>query len=103
MKLTRSCIGEHLRRGRRADGRGVHEVRNLFLQAGNISPALHRSGIFYRDDTHIFLTLTLRGPGSSQLIDTIESKNERKDFIHHYNFPPYSVGKLVVLEVLIDE
>ncbi|MCD5381064.1 MAG: polyribonucleotide nucleotidyltransferase, partial [Candidatus Pacebacteria bacterium] len=82
-----------LEEGRRADGRGMDEVRELFAKAGEVSPALHGSGIFYRGGTHIFSALTLGGPDSAQLIDTIETQNHKKNFIHHYNFPPYSVGE----------
>lgn len=82
-----------IERGVRADGRAMDEVRPLFAQAGNISPALHGSGIFYRGETHIFTALTLAGPDASQIIETIEAKELKKTFIHHYNFPPYSVGE----------
>ncbi|MCA9357406.1 polyribonucleotide nucleotidyltransferase, partial [Candidatus Kaiserbacteria bacterium] len=82
-----------LEEGKRADGRSMDAVRELFAQAGNISPALHGSGIFYRGGTHIFSALTLAGPDSSQVIDTIEDPDSKKTFLHHYNFPPYSVGE----------
>lgn len=79
--------------GKRADGRGFDEVRPLFAQAGGISPVLHGSGIFYRGGTHIFTALTLGGPEAAQMLDTMESRDEKKRFMHHYNFPPYSVGE----------
>lgn len=72
----------------RPDGRGMDEVRPLFAQAGGISPALHGSGIFYRGETHIFTALTLGGPDDSQILDTIEENGTKKQFMHHYNFPP---------------
>ena len=77
----------------RADGRGMDEVRPLYAQAGGISPALHGSGIFYRGETHIFSALTLGGPDDSQILDTIEENGTKKHFMHHYNFPPFSVGE----------
>lgn len=80
-------------RNERADGRGMDDVRELFAQAGGISPVLHGSGIFYRGGTHIFTALTLGGPESAQLIDTIEVQEGKKRFMHHYNFPPFSVGE----------
>ncbi len=91
-------IDEELHRGaieagQRADGRGLDEVRNLYAQAGRISPVLHGSGIFYRGDTRIFSALTLGGPEAAQVIDSIESSPEKKRFMHHYNFPPFSVGE----------
>jgi polyribonucleotide nucleotidyltransferase len=82
-----------IERGERADGRGMDEVRDLYAKAGGVSPALHGSGIFYRGETHIFTALTLGGPDDSQIIDTIEESNGKKHFMHHYNFPPFSVGE----------
>lgn len=79
--------------GKRADGRSLDEVRPLFAQAGGISPVLHGSGIFYRGGTHIFSALTLGGPEAAQTIDSVESHDVKKRFMHHYNFPPYSVGE----------
>jgi len=79
--------------GKRADGRQLDEVRPLFAQAGGISPVLHGTGIFYRGDTHIFTALTLGGPEAAQLIDTMEDRSLSKRFMHHYNFPPFSVGE----------
>lgn len=82
-----------LTEGKRADGRAMDEVRELYAQAGDVSPVLHGSGIFYRGGTHIFTALTLGGPDAAQLIDTIESQDAKKRFMHHYNFPPFSVGE----------
>lgn len=82
-----------LAQGKRADGRGFDEVRELYAKAGGLSPVLHGSGIFYRGGTHIFSALTLGGPEAALLIDSIESKETKKRFMHHYNFPPFSVGE----------
>ena len=82
-----------LDRGVRPDGRGMSELRPLFAQAGGISPILHGSGVFYRGGTHMFTALTLGGPEDSQLIDTMESQETKKRFMHHYNFAPFSVGE----------
>lgn len=79
--------------GQRADGRGMDEVRPLFAKAGGLSPVLHGSGIFYRGDTHIFTALTLGGPEAAQMVDTMEERSVNKRFMHHYNFPPFSVGE----------
>lgn len=78
---------------KRADSRAFDQVRELYAQAGGISPVLHGSGIFYRGETHIFTALTLGGPESAQLLDTIEEQDTKKHYIHHYNFPPFSVGE----------
>ena len=88
-ELHRGAIEE----GKRADGRGMDEIRDLYAQAGRRSPVLHGSGIFYRGGTHIFSALTLGGPEAAQIIDSIELADTKKRFMHHYNFPPFSVGE----------
>ncbi|PIT91127.1 polyribonucleotide nucleotidyltransferase [Candidatus Kaiserbacteria bacterium CG10_big_fil_rev_8_21_14_0_10_49_17] len=77
----------------RADGRRMDEVREIQAKAGGISPIIHGTGIFYRGGTHIFSALTLGGPGEAQVIDSMESQDTTKRFMHHYNFPPFSVGE----------
>lgn len=79
--------------GKRADNRAFDELRPLFAKAGGVSPILHGSGIFYRGGTHVFTALTLGGPGDSQIVDSMESQESTKQFMHHYNFPPYSSGE----------
>ncbi len=79
--------------GVRIDGRKTNELRPLYAKAGGVSPVLHGSGIFYRGGTHIFSALTLGGPEDTQIIDSIEEREEKKRFMHHYNFPPFSVGE----------
>ncbi len=77
---------------KRVDGRGFDDLRPLYAKAGGISPVLHGSGIFYRGGTHIFSALTLGAPGDSQVIDGMETQINKR-FMHHYNFPPFSVGE----------
>lgn len=93
-------VDKELHRGtleekKRADGRSLDELRPLFAQAGGISPILHGCGIFYRGETHIFTALTLGGPEAAQIIDSIEEGGNaaKKRYMHHYNFPPFSVGE----------
>jgi polyribonucleotide nucleotidyltransferase len=88
-ELHRGAIEDKVR----ADGRGLDELRALYAQAGGVSPVLHGSGIFYRGATHIFTALTLGGPEAAQLIDSIEESEVKKRYMHHYNFPPFSVGE----------
>ncbi|OGI71494.1 polyribonucleotide nucleotidyltransferase [Candidatus Nomurabacteria bacterium RIFCSPHIGHO2_02_FULL_35_13] len=78
---------------KRADGRAMDELRDLYVQAGGISSILHGSGIFYRGGTHMLSVLTLAGPEEKLLVDDMESKEEKR-FMHHYNFPPYSSGEV---------
>ena len=82
-----------LKNNKRADGRGIDELRPLFAQAGGISSILHGSGIFYRGGTHILTALTLGGPADAQIINGMEESTDAKRFMHHYNFPPYSTGE----------
>ncbi|MFA5838879.1 MAG: polyribonucleotide nucleotidyltransferase [Candidatus Paceibacterota bacterium] len=81
-----------IKKDERADGRKMDELRPLFAQAGGVSETLHGTGIFYRGGTHVLSVLTLGGPDDTQLLDGIEL-NEKKRFMHHYNFPPFSVGE----------
>ncbi len=77
---------------KRADGRAMDEVRDLYAQAGGISSQLHGSGIFYRGGTHVLSVLTLGGPDDRNTVDGLQLKEEKR-FMHHYNFPPYSAGE----------
>jgi polyribonucleotide nucleotidyltransferase len=78
---------------KRADGRKMDELRDLYAQAGGISSILHGSGIFYRGGTHVLSVLTLGGPEERNLVDGLQLKVEKR-FMHHYNFPPYSAGEV---------
>lgn len=83
---------EAIKNDKRADGRGMDEIRPLFAQAGGVSPILHGTGIFFRGGTHILSALTLGSPGDAQVIDGLIVQ-EKKRFMHHYNFPPFSTGE----------
>jgi len=84
---------EALEKDRRPDGRKMNEVRPISAKVGSITPIIHGSGLFYRGGTHILSLLTLGGPDDAQLLNDIENIDGKKRFIHHYNFPPYSVGE----------
>jgi polyribonucleotide nucleotidyltransferase len=77
---------------KRADGRKMDEVRDLYAQAGGLSKIIHGSGIFYRGGTHVLSVLTLGGPEDKHLIEGMDIKLEKR-FMHHYNFPPFSAGE----------
>ncbi len=87
--LHQSAIKEN----KRADGRAMDEVRDLYAQAGGLSSILHGSGIFYRGGTHVLSVLTLGGPEDKHMVDGMTEKTEKR-FMHHYNFPPYSGGEV---------
>jgi len=75
----------------RPDARGMDELRPLSAKAGGISSLLHGTGVFYRGGTHVLSVVTLGGPGDAQIIEGAEE--EKKSYMHHYNFPPYSSGE----------
>lgn len=77
---------------KRADGRAMDGLRDLYAQAGGLSSILHGSGIFYRGGTHVLSVLTLGGPEDRHMIDNMQTNTEKR-FMHHYNFPPYSAGE----------
>ena len=84
---------EAINNNRRQDGRKMDEIRPLYAQAGGISNMIHGTGLFYRGGTHVLSALTLGGPEDAQLLDTIEFQDTKKNYMHHYNFPPFSVGE----------
>jgi len=83
---------EAIEKERRVDGRALTEIRSLFAQAGGLSKVVHGAGFFYRGETHVLTVLTLGGPKDSQILEGMEIQ-DRKYFMHHYNFPPFSVGE----------
>ena len=80
-----------LRDGKRPDGRGVKEIRQLTSEVG-LLPRTHGSALFTRGETQILGVATLGSVGDAQRLDTL-TPEETKRFMLHYNFPPYSVGE----------
>lgn len=81
-----------LEESKRPDGRAMDQVREL---SGTIDllPRVHGTGLFNRGSTQTLSIVTLGSPGEAQIID--EMKDEvKKRFMHHYNFPPFSVGEV---------
>jgi polyribonucleotide nucleotidyltransferase len=76
---------------RRPDGRGTEEIRPIECEVG-VSPRTHGSGLFTRGQTQIMTLCTLGTAKEGQRIDDLSLENERR-YMHHYNFPPYSVGE----------
>jgi polyribonucleotide nucleotidyltransferase len=76
---------------RRPDGRGTEEVRPIETEVG-VSPRTHGSALFTRGQTQIMSLLTLGTAKEGQRIDDLSLETDRR-FMHHYNFPPYSVGE----------
>jgi polyribonucleotide nucleotidyltransferase len=76
---------------RRPDGRGTEEIREIECEAG-VAPRTHGSALFTRGQTQIMTLLTLGTAKEGQRIDDLSLETDRR-FMHHYNFPPYSVGE----------
>ncbi|MGE5273907.1 MAG: polyribonucleotide nucleotidyltransferase [Verrucomicrobiota bacterium] len=76
---------------RRPDGRGAEEIRPIETEVG-VSPRTHGSALFTRGQTQIMSLLTLGTAKEGQRIDDLSLETDRR-YMHHYNFPPYSVGE----------
>ena len=77
--------------GKRVDGRGINEIRPLAAEVG-LLPRVHGSGMFTRGQTQVLTLCTLGTLGDAQELDTIFEEKEKR-YIHHYNFPSFSVGE----------
>ncbi|HET8570191.1 MAG TPA: polyribonucleotide nucleotidyltransferase [Candidatus Limnocylindria bacterium] len=78
--------------GLRPDGRGTKDIRELEIEVG-VLPRTHGSAMFRRGQTQVLSVTTLGPSGDEQIIDTL-SPVDTKRWMHHYNFPPYSVGEV---------
>lgn len=81
-----------LQNERRLDGRKPSDVRNIKGETG-LLPRTHGSGLFQRGMTQVLNVCTLGGPEDIMIVDGM-FEEENKRYIHHYNFPPYSVGEV---------
>ncbi|MEN1759398.1 polyribonucleotide nucleotidyltransferase [Anoxynatronum sibiricum] len=94
--LLKQIVKEELRsrvitEKKRIDDRGLDEIRSISSEVGLI-PKTHGSGLFTRGDTQALTITTLGALGDVQMIDGL-SEEEEKRYMHHYNFPPFSVGE----------
>ena len=76
----------------RIDGRKCEEIRQISCEVG-LLPRVHGTGLFTRGQTQVLTNATLGAIGDEQLLDGLGDE-ESKRFMHHYNFPPYSVGEV---------
>ena len=81
-----------LKTNRRVDGRELDELRELSAEV-SVLPRTHGSGLFQRGETQVLSIVTLGSPGDEQTLDTMEESGTKR-FMHHYNFPPFSVGEV---------
>ncbi|MXV89288.1 MAG: polyribonucleotide nucleotidyltransferase [Acidimicrobiia bacterium] len=90
--LSKSIVRERiLGEGRRIDGRGTSDLRPLSAEVGVIAMT-HGSGLFQRGETQVLNVTTLGTQRMDQIVDGIDP-TERKRYLHHYNFPPFSTGE----------
>ncbi|CAG7845360.1 Polyribonucleotide nucleotidyltransferase [Pseudoclavibacter triregionum] len=90
--VTKTVVrGRILREGKRIDGRGVADIRQLDAEV-DVIPRVHGSAIFQRGETQILGVTTLNMLKMEQQIDSL-SPIDHKRYLHHYNFPPYSTGE----------
>jgi polyribonucleotide nucleotidyltransferase len=78
--------------GKRPDGRKTDELREIGSEI-SLLPHCHGSGLFNRGTTQALSILTLAAPGMEQWVETMEIELTKKRFMHHYVFPPFSVGE----------
>ncbi|HQD29799.1 polyribonucleotide nucleotidyltransferase [Acetivibrio saccincola] len=91
-KLERKVVRKYiLEEGKRVDGRALDEIRPLSAEVG-LLPRVHGSGLFQRGQTQVLTTVTLGAMSEVQMLDGIDLE-ETKRYMHHYNFPGYSVGE----------
>jgi polyribonucleotide nucleotidyltransferase len=76
----------------RVDGRKLDEVRPIYCQVGLLPNRVHGTGLFQRGLTQVMSVATLGTPGDAQMMDDLHPEEEKR-YLHHYNFPPYSVGE----------
>ncbi len=96
-KVFKNITKELMRRqiiedGVRVDGRKLDEVRPVSCQVGLLPSRVHGSGLFNRGLTQVLSTATLGTPGDAQKLDDLNPEEDKR-YLHHYNFPPYSVGE----------
>ena len=77
--------------GKRVDGRGINEIRPLNAEV-SLLPRTHGSGMFTRGQTQVLTVATLASTRDAQILDDLGTEDSKR-YMHHYNFPPYSVGE----------
>lgn len=90
-KFQKKIVKAWLLEGHRVDGRKSNEIRPLDAEVG-ILPRVHGSGLFTRGQTQVLSACTLDTLSANQKLDTIWEETEKR-YMHHYNFPGYSVGE----------
>ena len=90
-KLQKKIVRNWLYEGKRVDGRGIDDIRPLAAEVG-VLPRVHGSGLFTRGQTQVLTVATLGPVSDAQKIDGLDEEDTKR-YMHHYNFPSYSVGE----------
>ena len=90
-QVVKETVRASILEGKRPDGRDPTEIRPISCSVG-IVPRAHASGLFTRGETQVLSIATLGSTGDQQRLDNL-SPEEKKRFLHHYNFPSFSVGE----------
>ncbi len=90
-RMQKKIVKRWLLAGKRVDGRSMDEIRPLAAEVAVI-PRVHGSGLFTRGQTQVLTVATLNTMSAAQKLDTIWEEDSKR-FMHHYNFPSYSVGE----------
>ena len=90
-KLQKKIVRNWLYEGKRVDGRGLDDIRPLAAEVG-VLPRVHGSGLFTRGQTQVLTVATLGPVSDAQKIDGLDEEDTKR-YMHHYNFPSYSVGE----------
>lgn len=90
-KLQKKIVRNWLYEGKRVDGRGIDEIRPLSAEVG-LLPRVHGSGLFTRGQTQVLTIATLGPVSDAQKIEGLDEEDSKR-YMHHYNFPSYSVGE----------
>lgn len=88
MTVRRMILREH----KRPDGRGIEEIRKLSAEV-DVLPRVHGSALFSRGQTQALTVTTLGAISEGQRLDGLDANETGKRYIHHYNFPGFSVGE----------
>ncbi len=87
-EITRAILDDK----RRVDGRPLDQIRLLEADVTSILPRTHGSALFSRGETQVMSIVTIGAPGDEQSLEGLEGESKKR-YIHHYNFPPFSVGE----------
>ena len=86
-EITRAIVDEK----KRVDGRALDEIRDLSAEVA-LLPRNHGTSLFSRGETQVMSIVTLGSPGMEQSLEGVDGQSKKR-YMHHYNFPPYSVGE----------